>query len=409
MGTLLHAGSEITISTDRNDAIYASGEMAVFTIEVKRNDKPLKFGHIHVVLGVKDGKKLVDRKVDLAEENPVRVSGTLLEPGFLLLTVNGLPDTKEVLAGAGFDPEKIVMGNAMPADFQKFWDDGREAVSDIPVQYEKLEAYSTADYTSYAVTVVVLHGEVLRGFLSIPNAPGPFPVWVQVPGAGPGVNAPPTEWAKRGVIALTMNVHKFPVALGNAEETKRIFEEHKTNPYYPLTNADNRETYHFRNVILGVDRAITDVASRVEWDRQHLVFDGSSQGGGLALMMAGFNPNISAVAANVPALSDHGGFRRGRQPGWPGLAALGEAAMEVSAYYDAANFAKFINCPALVSAAFVDTTCSPASVYAAFNEIKSVKKMLPQPMAGHAVTPEYTAVKNPWVKEQLGLPVNGEN
>lgn len=401
---LLSAAPQVTLSTDREGAIYACGEDAVFTVEAKENGIPIRSGTLHVTLGVRKGKSLVERDIDLAKENPVRISGTLAEPGFLLATAKGLPDAGEALAGAGFDPEKIEMGNALPEDFRKFWEDGRAEIAGYPVKFEKLDAFSTPEYTSYAVTVEVLHGEVLRGFLSVPNGPGPFPVWVRVPGAGPGASAPPTDWAKRDVIALIMNVHKFPVALGDAGETKRIYDKHLAELYYPRDHADNRDLYHFRNVILGVDRAITEIASRPDWDGKHLVMDGSSQGGGMALIMAGFNPHVTAAAANVPALCDHGGGKFGRQPGWPGLASKGDAAKEVSAYYDAANFAKFIRVPTLVSAGFIDTTCPPASVYAAWNRITAPKKILSLVTTGHAVTPEYNAVKDPWVEEQLGLP-----
>lgn len=404
LAPLLPAAPQVTLSTDRKEAVYACGEEAVFTVEAKENGTLVRSGMLQVTLGVRGGKTLVERSIDLAKENPVRISGTLTEPGFLLASAKGLPDAGEALAGAGFDPEKIDMGNALPDDFRKFWEDGRAEIAGRPVKLEKLDAFSTADYTSYAVTVEVLRSEVLRGFLSIPNGQGPFPAWIQVPGAGPGASAPPVDWAKRGVIALIMNVHKFPVALGDANETKRIYTEHLAKLYYPVDHAGDRDLYHFRNVILGVDRAINEIAARPDWDGNHLVMDGSSQGGGMALIMAGFNSHVTAAAANVPALCDHGGWKLGRQPGWPGLAAKGDAAREVSVYYDAANFARLIHGPVLISAGFIDTTCSPSSIYAAWNQIRTPKKILPLVTTGHAVTPEYNAVKNPWVEAQLGLP-----
>ena len=52
-----------------------------------------------------------------------------------------------------------------------------------------------------------------------------------------------------------------------------------------------------------------------EWDRKHMVIDGSSQGGGSALILSGLNKNITALAANVPALCDHGGVKTGRSSG----------------------------------------------------------------------------------------------
>ena len=149
---------------------------------------------------------------------------------------------------------------------------------------------------------------------------------------------------------------------------------------------------------------ITELAGRPDWDGKHLVMDGSSQGGGLSLILAGFNPHVTAVAANVPALGDHGAGKLHRQPGWPNLASAGAEALAISPYYDSANFARNIHCPALVSAGFIDTTCAPSSVYAVWNRIPDERKVIfDMPTRGHGVSDEYKAVKTPWLDEQLGL------
>lgn len=358
----LYAAPEITVSPDRTLPIYLCGESAVFTVSVKDAGKPVAAGTFTVKMGVFGGQDISDTRVDLAKGNPVTVAGTLKEPGFILVTAAGLSGAGTAQAGAGFEPEKIGLGNPLPEDFTRFWEEGRAAVAGDTVRLEKLDTYSTEAYTSYAVTVDVLHGEKLYGFLAVPAGAGPFPAYAQVPGAGPGQAAPFTEWAGKKVIALTMNVHKYPVALGDAKQTKRLYDDYAVNIRYPLDQADNRDKYHFRNVILGVDRMVSHVAAMPQWDKKHFVIDGSSQGGGMALIMAGLNRNITAAAANVPALCDHGGKTFNRQPGWPNIASRGEAAAKVSAYFDAGNFAKFITCPVFTSAGFIDTTCPPSSV-----------------------------------------------
>jgi cephalosporin-C deacetylase-like acetyl esterase len=399
----LYAAPEITISPDRKMPVYQCGENAVFTVSVKNEGKPVEAGTFTVKMGVFGGQDLSVTPVDLSKGNPITVSGTLKEPGFILVTASGLSGAKNALAGAGFEPEKIELGNPLPEDFMKFWEDGRAAIAGDTVHLEKLDKYSTEAYTSYAVTVDVLHGEKLYGFLAVPAGNGPFPAYVQVPGAGAGQHEPFTKWAERKVIALNMNVHKYPVALGDAKETKRLYEENAAKIRYPLDQADNRDKYHFRNVILGVDRMVNYVAAMPQWDKKHFVFDGSSQGGGMALIMAGLNKNITAAAANVPAICDHGGKKFNRQPGWPNIASKGEAAVKVSAYFDAGNFAKSITCPVFTSTGFIDTTCAPSSVYAAYNQIKSPKMIFNMPTVGHTTVKEYSDRKNPWVEGQLGL------
>ena len=139
-----------------------------------------------------------------------------------------------------------------------------------------------------------------------------------------------------------------------------------------------------------------------EWDRKHMVIDGSSQGGGSALILSGLNKNITALAANVPALCDHGGVKTGRSSGWPRLDRQ-KNADAFAPYFDAANFARFIKVPALVSCGFIDTTCSPSSVYAAYNQLKGDKQMVHVPLEGHTVSKAYVAIRNDFVAKHLGL------
>ena len=402
--TLLLAAPKVTLTTDREDALYQCGETATFTLSVTDNGAPVTSGTVQVRLGAPGDKDLLNQSFDLAKANPAQFTGTLDQPGFLLASAAGIPDAPKALAGAGFEPQRILPGNELPEDFSAFWEAGRRELADKPVRLEKLDAFSTPQYTSYALTVDVLHGEHLYGFLTVPNQPGKHPAVVTIPGAGPGVASPFVEQAKRGILSFVLNVHKYPVVVGNPEATKKHYEDQTARLPYQRDQAGDRDRYHFRNVILGMDRAITEIARRPDWDGQHLVLDGSSQGGGLALILAGFNPHVTAAAANVPALGDHAAGRFHRAPAWPNLASAGPEALAVSAYYDTANFAPGIRCPVLVSAGFIDTTCPPASIYAAWNRIPSEHKtLLNQPRSGHEISKEYEAKKTPWINTQLGL------
>ena len=307
-------------------------------------------------------------------------------------------------AGAAFDPEKITMGFSCPDDFDRFWEDGRAQLADATVTLRKIDRLSTAEYTSYRLTVDVLHGEKLYGFLCVPAGKGPFPALVCVPGAGPGYAAPSVNWAKRGVIVLNMNVHKYEVS-DVPGEFRRQYEEYnrKLGHLYCFDHSDDRDRYHYRNVILGIDRAIDFVSALPEWDGTHLVIDGFSQGGALALILAGFNRRITAAGAAAPALCDHGGYRFERQPGWPRLVKNNPDSESVAPYYDAGNFAARIRVPVLALTGFIDTTCPPGSVYAAFNRIDAPKKMVHAPRHSHTSPGLFHAVHHPWLLAQLGL------
>ncbi len=78
-------------------------------------------------------------------------------------------------------------------------------------------------------------------------------------------------------------------------------------------------------------------------------------------------------------MCDHLGYREGRLAGWPQSCRQMKNAPEIESmaqYYDAANFARFIDVPIRVIVGFADRTCSPSSVYAAYNVIPSKSKLI---------------------------------
>ncbi len=408
LAVVVHGAPQLTVGTDREMPVYRCGEPATFTVAITEDGKPLTRGHARLVITCDGGRTIAEQELDFSRANPATVPATLDEPGFLRAEVREFRDLEKPRgtprAGAAFDPEKITMGFPCPDDFDRFWEDGRSRLPDTDVVLRKIDRLSTAEYTSYRLTVDVLHGEKLYGFLCVPTGKGPFPALVCVPGAGPGYEAPSVNWAKQGVIVLNMNVHKYEVS-DTPGEFRRQYDEYnrKLGQLYCLDHCTDRERYHYRNVILGIDRAIDFVSSLPEWDGRHLVIDGFSQGGALALILAGFNRHITAAGAAAPALCDHGGARFGRQPGWPRLVKQTPASVSVVPYYDAGNFAARIRVPVLALVGFIDTTCPPGSVYAAFNQINAPKKMVHAPRHGHSVPGNYRAIHHPWLLGQLGL------
>ena len=413
------AAQEFQLKSEKELPIYECGKPASFTLSVLKDGKPLTEGKYIAEVTLDNNTVIEKKELDLAKGNPASFAATLKTPGFMLVrlrdakggnvTMPGKGNRRTpVLAGAAFEPEKIKMGYPLPADFMEFWEAGRKQLADKPVKLEKVEKKCTKTYTAYYVTVNSLNGETLTGYLSVPVGKGPFPAYITVPGAGPGGTGPAYDFAGKGVITLMMNVHKFPTADNPAEQKKRYQEYLQKNGtngkalYYPQLGADSRDTYFFRSVYVGIDRVINHIAQMPEWDRRHMVVSGSSQGGGSALILAGLNKNITALAANVPALCDHAGSKKGRSSGWPRLDRT-KNADKVAPYFDAANFARLIKVPALVSCGFIDRTCSPSSVYAAYNELGGEKEMVHMPLEGHTVSKAYIEKHKQFAYKHLGI------
>ncbi|MBQ3387639.1 MAG: acetylxylan esterase [Thermoguttaceae bacterium] len=64
--------------------------------------------------------------------------------------------------------------------------------------------------------------------------------------------------------------------------------------------------------------------------------------------------------------------------------------LTASCYLDAVNFAGSIEIPIHVIVGFIDVTCSPSSVWSAYNAIPSAEKeMLPERELGHQNGEQY--------------------
>jgi len=73
----------------------------------------------------------------------------------------------------------------------------------------------------------------------------------------------------------------------------------------------------------------------------------------------------------------------------------------MSAYFDAVNFEHKISCPVIMSVGFIDLTCSPSSVYSAYNEITAQKYIMNMPLYGHGWFIPFRQFEKEWIKKDL--------
>jgi cephalosporin-C deacetylase-like acetyl esterase len=145
-------------------------------------------------------------------------------------------------------------------------------------------------------------------------------------------------------------------------------------------------------MFLRLVRALDFLTSQPEWDGKVLMVQGSSQGGGQAIAAAGLDSRVTWFAAGVPAICDHSGKAIGRINGWPKLVPDKEGQpdpqiLQVARYFDGMNFATRTKAEAIFSVGFIDGTCPPTSIYAAYNNLQGKKEMIVEPLMGHASSP----------------------
>lgn len=131
---LAFAQTTFKITADNTNYLYRCGERATFTVTaVGTNGLPVKTGTVTASLDNFGPKKFGKKVLDLARENPFKVTGTLAEPGFLRLYLAG-KDCKNQVFGVGYEPEKVQKGSPSPADFDAFWAEAKAKLAkEVPL------------------------------------------------------------------------------------------------------------------------------------------------------------------------------------------------------------------------------------------------------------------------------------
>jgi len=382
-------GYKIHVVTDRAEALYSVGDPVVFTITLKKNDAPVTEGTIQVVLS-NDGAEELDRKTLEITGAALSVTGTRDTPGFLRCQATyELPSGKRIyaLGGAGFDPEKIQASLPPPDDFDAFWAHQIARLDEVPMNVKLSPVDSDRPTVElFDITIDCPGGAPVRGYFARPRnaTSGSLPILLSLHGAGvrSSRKEPMAALAATGILTMDINAHGIENGQPDA------FYEGLANGKlkgYPFRGKNNREESYFLGMFLRLYRAMEFLMARPEWDGKVLGVWGSSQGGGQTLAAAGLNPKVNIFLAGVPALCEH----TGPVNGWPRFLKPGReekpdpAVFRSARYFDGMNFATRTKARALLTVGFIDNTCRPTSVYAAYNNLQGPKEMMTFPLMGH--------------------------
>ena len=402
---------KVDIVTDRAEKpLYQLGEQATFIISVTNPDgEPLNDGDIVKIEFANEFNAPFETVEQVVTDKPVSISRKLDTPGFLRCKATveraGETVTKQIMAG--FSPEAIQPGQTLPSDFEEFWQNAKAEALKLPLDAEMVlvpeKSSDLANY--YKVSIANINNTRMYGFLSVPKAPGKYPIMFTVPGAGPGYTSVPTEFPVDKVIQMTLNVHAFEVEDATAQAK---YDELNKDGLYMYIGMPDREDYYYYRTILGLCRGVKFLTGLPQWNGKEFVMYGSSQGGAMTYATTALNNDIvTAAAMNVPAFCDYAANNRGGSPGWPVTAKpdviTSAANAEMMQYYDAVNFARHIKCPVIICVGLLDSTCPPGAVFAAYNTLNTPKAIWQSPLMGHDFDPGYTEFRMKWMNGKLGL------
>ena len=400
----------LKVTPDRAAALYQSGETVTFKLELTLDKLPVPEAEVQWTL-TKDGMPPATSGKAKLVNGAATVTGKLDEPGFLLCRATFAGPEKKTytgLGGAGLDPLKIKPSLPVPADFDAFWADQKKQLAAVPMNPRLTPVKSPQpDIAAFDLQADSVGAPVSGYFAKPENAkPKSLPIILLVHGAGVNNSSlgGATGWAKQNFLALDINAHGSP----NGQPAK-FYTDLASGDLrdYRTRGRESRETIYFRGMFLRLVRAIDFLTAQPEWDGKTVVVFGSSQGGFQAIVAAGLDARVTFLAAGVPAGCDHTGITAGRINGWPKFIPSPSAekpdvkVVEAVRYYDAMNFATRTKAGAVFTVGFIDLTCPPTSVYAAYNNLGGKKSIHNDPSAGHTNTSKASEAMRQGVLEHV--------
>jgi cephalosporin-C deacetylase len=281
-----------------------------------------------------------------------------------------------------------------PADFQSFWGETLGSSQERPLNatFRRYEA-GFPWIEVYDVCFAGYGGNEVKGWLMVPALSSqPRPGIVQFAGYGGGRGNPLDHsfWASAGFVHLVMDTRGQGSVWGGGS-TADTSGSGPSVPGFLTKGIDSPETYYYRRVYVDAVRAVAALRASPAVDPSRVAVLGGSQGGGIALAVAGLDPTISHAIIQTPFLAD---MRRAStlvdtDPYGELVRYLSthrtrvEKVFETLSYFDGVNFARQASAYALFSVGLMDDVCPPSTAFAAYNEYAGPKDISVWPYNGH--------------------------
>ena len=265
-----------------------------------------------------------------------------------------------------------------PDDFDGFWE---QTLAEARAHTDPPVAVPVAD--SLLTTVEVFdvrfpgwNGEPVAAWLLVPRGvEGPLPTIVKYIGYSGGRGLPTDHLLppSAGYAHLVVDSR----GQGHATPDHGVGGGTQWVEGFMTRGVEDPRNHYYRRLITDCVRAVDAARQLPRVDPDRIVVAGGSQGGGLALAVAGLASElVAATLPDVPFLCD---YRRGAD-----IAGLGpyveiaeylcrhsrnevERTFATLAYFDGVHFARRATVPALFSVGLMDPICPPSTVFAAYN------------------------------------------
>lgn len=414
---------DVKIIPLKKDALFNSVHPVAYFINVHNHYKTRQEGKIGVEIKSSVGTIVTLQKIDFSvKANKFKNIEYMIpvdKPGFydIIITLN-LTDYDDTIRNVfGYKTNEINTAVHKPADFDQFWEKSINQLSHIAPEYrvEEDPDRSTFSHKVYDVKMVSLGGVMVHGWLTVPRIRGAYPVLVGLPGY---------KVILQPLYAEDFVTFQFNIR--SAKATGEIVSDKESD--YTLYDIDDKDKYIYRGAYMDCIRAIDFLSNYKDQylgiDPNRIVLSGGSQGGALALVIAGLDHRVKACIADNPIYCDiHNliSISEKRNPvEWPVnrykeyLQKSPYLNMRSIAntmdYYDPQNFTPMIQCPVLLGLGLLDKLAPPVTIIAAFNKLSSATMQKSETYSfnnlAHEVTLRHRKFQSQWVLEKLATSKN---
>jgi cephalosporin-C deacetylase len=281
-----------------------------------------------------------------------------------------------------------------PADFDEFWQKTLAEASEHDLNPRLVEVdanLTTVDV--YDLTFAGFGGHPVRAWLRVPRwRTGALPGIVQFHGYGSGRGRAIEDllWASAGYAHLVMDTRGQGGDFAGGDTGDPV----GSGPSFPgfLTRGiTDKDSYYYRRVFTDAVRAVEVLRGLALVDENRVAAIGNSQGGGIALAVAGLVPDLSALYVQAPFLADVRRATRITNSG-PYQEIAGylatrrdsvDSVFDVLSYFDGVGFAGRATAPAWFSTGLMDEVCPPSTAFGAFHEYAGPKQIAVWDYNGH--------------------------
>ncbi|MGW2535369.1 acetylxylan esterase [Streptomyces sp. NPDC001499] len=310
----------------------------------------------------------------------------------------------------------------LPGGFDAFWagtlgEAPHDGAADKP-RYREVDC-GLPRIRTYDVSIPGYAGRPVRGWLHMPTgATEPLGCVVEFLGYGRGRGLPHEElmWACAGYAHLVMDTRGqgWSAAAGVTPDTDPGAAG--AVPGFLTRGIESPETHYYRRVFTDVVRFVEAMRVHPEVDPARIVVTGVSQGGGIALAVAGLVPGLAGVMPDVPFLCHIArGARIAGLPPYTEIASYlrlhhgrTEQVFRTLSYFDAAHHATRATAPALFSIAMADEICPPSTCFTAYHRYAGRKELRVYEFNGHeGGGAHHRAEQLAWVRDLFTGPPTG--